>query len=100
MEGYPEHEKLSKVKDKSRIIGEFLDYYFLPKYYICITGHDDGCESLDDDDYNCNCTEPLISAHIVIEKELAEYFGIDLDKIEKEKQQMLEEFRIHLKKNE
>jgi len=72
---YEEHEKLHKVKDQSQTIGQFLEW--LNEQYTL-------CES-DEDTY--------YPTHINIEKLLATYFEIDLDKIENEKQQMLKAIR-------
>lgn len=63
---YPEHAKMAAVQDQSQAIGEFLEN---SKYGL-----------VDDDD------NPVHESIIVI---LAEYFDIDLDKIESEKRTML-----------
>ncbi|HUV10815.1 MAG TPA: hypothetical protein VMX12_07525 [Acidimicrobiia bacterium] len=71
---YPEHAKLRAVADKSQAIGEFLDEW-LP-------------------------TQGIILAHVdrdgrvpSIQELLAEFFGIDRDKLEAEKRAMLESLR-------
>jgi len=73
---YPEHEKLAKVKDESQIIGTFLD-------------------NLPDDTVLAIQVSPgrFLPYRGRIEEILADYFDIDLDKIETEKLQMLEELR-------
>lgn len=75
---YPEHEKLHNIKDQSQIIGDFLEN--LPNGLVLARWggfeHDD-----------------LFLAHKRTEEVLADYFGIDLDKIEQEKRAMLEELR-------
>lgn len=73
---YPEHEKQSKILGKSAIIGEFLEW--LDEHEMVIAGYDR------DEYYRINKS--------IIEL-LAEYFEIDLKKIELEKRQMLEEIR-------
>ena len=74
---YPEHEKLAKVKDESQIIGQFLD-----------TGLDGMVLARWDDDY-----EEYNPVHEPINTILDRYFGIDQDKLEAEKRQMLEQLR-------
>jgi len=77
----PEHEKLAKVKDKSQAIGEFLTWLT----------HDRGCEIceyLDDEDPEHLVFMPVRDG---IQELLADYFGIDLDLLEMEKQALLEE---------
>lgn len=79
---YPEHEKMKLISDKSNAIGEFVDQ-FLPKKGIYL------CESFEggfDNGYRVNRT-PII-------KLLAEFFKIDLSKIEEEKQHMLNQHRL------
>lgn len=40
---YPEHDKLSAIKDKSQSIGEFLEWLdFEKNYTICSLGEADG----------------------------------------------------------
>lgn len=94
---YPEHDKLNAVKDKSQIIGEFLDW--LPRYGVEVdpalgplsiayyplrgNGGMDGSER----------REVMYDAPVTIEKLLAGYFGIDLKKLEAEKRQILDELR-------
>jgi sulfite reductase alpha subunit-like flavoprotein len=79
MSKYPEHDKLHEVKDKSQAIGEFLEWLGNEKRGVV-------CQYEDDSDY------PVPMPHNILQM-LAEYFEIDLDKIEEEKQQMLEEMR-------
>lgn len=80
---YPEHEKLSKIKDKSQIIGTFIDWlnnkkeihlsrWMRKKGYIW---------------------ERLIYIDEDIETLIAEFFKIDLKILEKEKIQILEKIR-------
>lgn len=75
---YPEHDKLMAVNDDSQAVGEFLDWLgtkglFLAEHKL-FEGHSE--ETLVVTDRNTNAL-------------LAEYFGIDLEKIETEKRQML-----------
>lgn len=78
---YPEHDKLHEVKkDKSQAIGEFLEWLQSSRGVILgewLEGYEDRLQPISED----------------IQALLAEYFEIDLDKIEEEKCQMLEEMR-------
>lgn len=69
-----ELEKIGKVKDKSHCIGEFLEWLQEKRYFIAC--------------YSPDGTE-LIPTHKSIEKWLADYFQIDLTKVEKEKREIL-----------
>ena len=82
MVDYPEHEKLKKVQERSQSIGEFIDW--LSEKKLCV------CEYIKDEIVN---EEGWFPANKSTEKLLAEFFNIDLGKIESEKQQMLEEMR-------
>ena len=105
MSKYPEHEKLSAIKDESQAIGEFLDwlkggYEGSPGYEIC--EHHDGdysegaliADALSgrevDREFDPSGWRPVGAT---IPQLLARYFGIDQDKIEAEKRQMLAELR-------
>lgn len=77
MSDYPEHDKLSAVADESQTIGEFLDYNGLG--YMLGEHVQDG-----------NRFVPVNKSITVI---LAEYFHIDLTKIEAEKREMIEKMR-------
>jgi hypothetical protein len=79
MKTYPEHDKLAKVKDRSQAIGEFLD-----------TG---GYELGEWTGGNRYCDDEFTPVRKPINTILARYFGIDEDKLEEEKLQMLEELR-------
>jgi hypothetical protein len=79
MTNYPEHEKMSTIVDKSQAIGEFLEWIReSKKFTVCVWNPWNGQFS------------PIRTS---IDKLLAEYFEIDLSKIEQEKQNMLEEIR-------
>ena len=79
---YPEHDKLSKIKEQSQWLGGFIDWLNHEKIYTIA----EYC----DDDYGC---QRLVPAHKSIEKWLADYFKIDLSKLEEEKLAMLAEIR-------
>jgi hypothetical protein len=72
---YPEHIKLQAVKNESQIIGEFLEA--LPQQGLWICEQGGGFYPTDRS----------------IQSMLATYFGIDLRKIDQEKQQMLDQIR-------
>lgn len=77
---YPEHEKLQCIKDKSEICGSFLDWLQNernPRIQLC--------------EFNENGEE--FPCYKRIDQLLAEYFEIDLQKLEKEKLQMIEELK-------
>ena len=74
---YPECEKVKSVQPKSQAIGEFLDWLGEKGIHLAKWGDDDKLWP-----FNKNKEELL-----------AEYFEIDLNKVEQEKRQMLEEIR-------
>jgi hypothetical protein len=72
---YPEHTRQRAVLDEAQAIGEFIDTtsYILAEYRVMDGWH-----------------EPrLVPATKSIEQILADYFGIDLSKIEAEKRAIL-----------
>jgi len=73
MSDYPECDKLSKVKDESQIIGEFLDWCSTQGVHLATYYEERG----------------LVADRRSIEQVLADYFDIDLDKVEEEKQHIL-----------
>ena len=74
---YLEHEKLQKIQEQSQLCGEFLEWLSGQGYVLARWGEDD----------------LLYSVRAPRDKLLAEFFEIDLDKLEQEKQQLLEEQR-------
>ena len=94
----PEHEKLEKVKEASQTIGEFLDWLKTTRgtQLSKLHKHDELCGRIYKwgEGKDCGLTEEhyqpdYTSTHNL----LAEYFGIDLQKLEQEKQAMLDELR-------
>lgn len=83
---YPEHAKLAKVKDKSQIVGDFIKWYKAHYEIAKYVPHDD-------DDYLEPVHKPLTGL-------LAEYFGIDEDKLADEKDLMLVEIRENINNHE
>lgn len=77
---YPECEKMSKVRPQSQAIGEFLEWLQYEKGWSLATVP----EYYD---------HTLVEVSFSIESLLAEYFGIDLDKVETERRQMLDRIR-------
>lgn len=75
---YPEHERLSKVRDKSQAIGEFLEW--LNEQDLHLARYDHRGVKL----------EPVPWE---IQNRLADFFGIDLNVLEDEKRTMLDEQR-------
>lgn len=76
---YPEHEKMSTIVDKSQSIGEFIEWLNDTKNYKI-----------------CEKTGDFVRYYPIrksVECLLAEFFGIDLGKIEQEKREMLEDIR-------
>lgn len=75
----PECEKLRAVKEKSQAIGEFLDW-LSSQGIVLAAWNTDGCDRLE-------------LRRGSIEELLAEYFNIDLDKVETEKRALLDDLR-------
>lgn len=83
-----ELEKIQDVSERSRAIGDFLEWLRGSKNYIiarCLTD-----EEMEDGDLE---EDALIPVHIDIEKLLAEYFKIDIVQAEKERSELLEQIR-------
>ncbi|RKY28525.1 MAG: hypothetical protein DRP83_00560 [Planctomycetota bacterium] len=74
MSEYPECDKLSNVKDESQIIGEFLDWCNSQGVHLATYYEERG----------------LVADRRSIEQVLADYFDIDLDKVEEERRHILE----------
>lgn len=75
----PECDKLSKISDQSQIIGEFLEWLTNERsIQICI---------LD------NFSGKFLPYRFSMEQLLAEYFDIDLDKVEQERRLILKNLR-------
>ena len=78
---YPEHEKLRAVQSESQSIGEFIEWLKWNKKIVFAKWD----EKTD--------LDILRVVSLPTNDILAEYFEIDLNKLEQEKQAMLEEFR-------
>ena len=94
--GYPEHEKLRAVSEKSQACGEFLDWLLGEKHYTLGKYHEHTDDCWDNDgELTCRTsTEFMFPAPVPrISKLLAEFFEISEDKLEAEKRAMLDEVR-------
>jgi hypothetical protein len=78
----PECDKMLAVRDKSQVIGEFLDW--LGEQGITLARYTEDTEVKMD---------RLVPVYTSIDKILAEYFDIDLDKVEQEKRTILKALR-------
>jgi hypothetical protein len=94
----PELDKLKKVQETSQRIGEFLEWLQSVKHYVIAEwNHSDEDESdwiktpreADADEQ----LQPVTLGSYGIEGLLAEYFNIDLKKVEQEKEAILTRFR-------
>lgn len=83
MSDYPEHDKISAVKDETQAVGEFLEWLMATEYTLAVpyNGDEDWCGQL------------YVPAFPDITQLLARWKGIDLSKIEAEKRQMLAAIR-------
>ncbi len=85
----PEHNKLDKVRDKSQAIGEFIEWLReTKKVHLCKwnTYEEPNWDEKEPDGYLDYVTTP-------IEELLAEFFEVDLKKLEQEKQAILDEIQ-------
>lgn len=76
MPDYPEHEKLRAIQNDSQKIGQFLDWCYEQGWELC-----------------CWHESDLVPINKNIQTVLADYFEIDLKKLEAEKVAMIEECR-------
>lgn len=86
MTNYPEHEKLEKVKEETQAIGQFLEWLNSKKKIIL------GSYFKDADNLNTDLQE-MRMIYVQHEKLIAEFYGIDLDKLEQEKRDILKSIR-------
>jgi hypothetical protein len=92
-EQYPEHARLHSVVEYSTQIGAFLDWMG-EDGVILSREHRHLKSCYDDGNRLCGLSsDELAFDHEPIEKRLARYFDIDLNKIEAEKREMLAEIR-------
>lgn len=86
----PELDKLKRVQNSSQTIGAFLEWLTSTKHLVIAKWE----KSINDDDEEVESLEPArFGSYGTIEGLLAEYFSIDLKKVENEKQAILTRFR-------
>lgn len=79
---YPEHVKMQAVIDDAQIIGEFMDWLESEGYYIARYEEVEGYSN-----------PQLVVSMKRPDEFLSSYFGIDQQKVESEKRQILDELR-------
>lgn len=93
-EEYPEHEKLHAVVEESQVCGEFLEWLQSEKgFSICRHVTDEERDARDSGGFWEWNGQELVPAPFVLHELLAEFFEIDLEKLEEEKLQMLKVLR-------
>lgn len=117
---YPECDKMLAVKEDSQIIGEFLDWLLNAQKKSICTQREEGNNGVEpkwvdsetgeavEYDYTDDLNDVIkinpefdswgsgyVADHIDIEKFLAGYFGINLDKVEEERREMLADMRTN-----
>jgi hypothetical protein len=93
----PELDKIKSVSGSSQTIGDFLEWLrnqdvVLAEYHK----HEDSCFPEEDTERlepMCNMDDRLVPVQMSIERWLAKYFDIDLDKAEEERVTVLEQWR-------
>ena len=96
----PELDKLHKVAPQSQKIGEFLDWLSDTKgLRVCkLHEHDDTCYGDNSRYPECQMeNDTYYPAHHSTEKLLAEFFNIDMNKVEDERRKILEQLRASQK---
>lgn len=96
MTTYPELEKLQAVKEKSQEIGFFLEM-LLGKYTLCEFKNEETWYDQEFDEEFSN-PEGYYPIRRSIQDLLAEYFEIDMDKVEAERRQILKELAEQARK--
>ena len=91
----PECERLAAVAPVSQEIGRFLDWLREEKNWTLADYHEHSEECYGENGYRiCGyAKDSLAPVHFQPEKLLAEFFGIDLTKIENERRALLESLR-------
>ena len=101
----PELDKMKAVRERSQSIGEFLEWLGEEKKWsICASHHHGpGCEGWDEArgrfnpgafDRRCEAQEfELFPVSFSIEKLLAEFFDIDLNKVDDERRAIIDHMR-------
>lgn len=88
----PECERLHEVSPFSQKIGEFLEWLQSEKGIVLGTyhEHDENCYGSDSYRICGLCRDELYPTRLSIEQVLAEFFEIDLTKVENERRALLE----------
>lgn len=92
---YPEHERLLQFQDHSQSIGEFIEWLMNEKHLIFAKAHEHGAGCFDDQGrracgYLQGGLEYVLFNSV---KMLAEFWEIDLVRLEAEKRVMLDKIR-------
>lgn len=86
----PEHDKLTKVSGDSQAIGQFIEWLRGSKKIIFCKLQDERIYRESIEEYQDEYYAPTT---LNIQDILAEYFEIDLEKLEKEKRKILDNIR-------
>ena len=91
----PETDKMIAVKDKSQAIGEFIEWLGTEGMIIAryATKEDEWADEGEERVATGTYEGDLLPVLTSIEKILAQYFGVDLNKAEKEKRAILESLK-------
>ena len=91
----PELDKMSEVRERSQTVGAFVDWLRDEKNVTLCESHQHSefCEN-SDEDIECELeADEYVPFSFRIEELLAEYFDIDLVKVETERRKILESLR-------
>ena len=95
---YPECEKLQEVAPKTQVIMEFLEWLNSNKKMLLATYHEHTVECENEKlfpKYGCGYNENELTQFMGdVQPLLAEFFKIDLKKVEEERQQILNEIKV------
>lgn len=90
---YPEHVRLSAVKERSQACGEFLDWLLGERGYVLAEehAHTNDCRGEDGLSRVCGVRagELVPGSMVNTKKLLVDFFKIDIAKLEEEKKKML-----------
>lgn len=81
---YPEHEKLTLIQENSQLLGEFLDFLSRSPYQLTV---------LEENVRGDLVPRPLVLTDKQIIGLLGEFFGIDITRLNDEKEKMYQEIR-------
>jgi len=93
---YPEHAKLEKVKSRSQAIGEFLAWLQQEKGIFLGRYEQEECADCEEEGEDCGADDHISVFHPFtpsVQRTLADFFGIDYDALQNEKDAMLEDIR-------